>query len=393
MEPKYTHRFPPCPIYDVETIEGWLEDLARHGIVLSGGGSFCGFVEFEKTEPKIVRYRLQPLQKVGPLKELDVDPQLAELAEALGWKLRCELGEYAVFAAEDPEAPEMDTDPQVHAMSVARLLRKSRRSLAGSVVLLFLLVGLVLWMGPVRVCLQNEIRYLAAIPLVFLVAFWQDIRQLRWLRAALQKLTMGMTLERNGAWRASCWRHCAGAVCSVLVLLLFYANLFWKPSLNWEMRPSELELPFASMEDLADGTFQPGNITQRNDHVALGFSLLTGRQIRLRQSGQVVQNGTETLSGALDVEYYELRTPWLARELFRELRQKAERTSADGASDTPELPTQQEYFYLNEYHFPTLLLLEGNKVAVIELLQYTQDTANTVPVEQWAMEAARKLVS
>ncbi len=393
MEPKYTHRFPPCPIYDVETMEGWLEDLARHGIVLSRGGSFCGFVEFEKTEPKAMRYRLQPLQKDGPLKEPDVAPQLAELAEALGWQFRCELGEYAVFAAQDPEAPEMDTDPQVQAMSVARLLKKSRRSLARSMVLLALLVGLVLWMGPVRVCLENEVRYLAAIPLLFLVSFWQDIRQLRWLRAARQKLRMGVTLERNGAWRANCWHHRLGAVCSVLVLLLFYASLLFKPSLNWEPRPEELELPFASMEELTEGTFQPGNITKRNDHVVLGSSLLTKQQIRLRQSGQVVQGDTVTLSGSLDVEYYELRTPWLARELFWELRQKAERNATDSTQNTPELPTEREYFYLNEYRFPTLLLLKGNQVTVIELLQYTQDAAKTVPVEQWAMEEAQKLVS
>ena len=57
-DPKYVSRFPPCPLYDVEGIESWLEDLAKQGLILTKAGLFCGFAEFEQTDPKPMRYRL-----------------------------------------------------------------------------------------------------------------------------------------------------------------------------------------------------------------------------------------------------------------------------------------------------------------------------------------------
>ena len=81
-EPKYAHRFPPCPVYDIEGLESWLEDLAKQGLVLTKAGLFFGFAEFEKTAPKSMRYRLQPLPKKKFLEDRGPADVAMELAEA-----------------------------------------------------------------------------------------------------------------------------------------------------------------------------------------------------------------------------------------------------------------------------------------------------------------------
>lgn len=60
---EYAHRFAPCPVYDLEGMEHWLEKLALEGLFLSTSGFFGTYGTFEKREPKAVRYRMQPLQK------------------------------------------------------------------------------------------------------------------------------------------------------------------------------------------------------------------------------------------------------------------------------------------------------------------------------------------
>ena len=56
---KRVYRLVPCPWYDVEGIESWLESMAREGYFLRKEAFFSGFTSFEQGEPKTVRYRLE----------------------------------------------------------------------------------------------------------------------------------------------------------------------------------------------------------------------------------------------------------------------------------------------------------------------------------------------
>ena len=58
-EKKTYYRLTPCPAYDVEGMESWLEDLAEKGLFLTRDGFFCGFGFFHREEPRKVKYRLQ----------------------------------------------------------------------------------------------------------------------------------------------------------------------------------------------------------------------------------------------------------------------------------------------------------------------------------------------
>ena len=107
-----------------------------------------------------------------------------------------------------------------------------------------------------------------------------------------------------------------------------------------------------------------------------------------RQYGSVSDDTGILLDGTLVVHYYDLRTPWLARELYREILFSA--SLSNGKYDryqeleTPELPVEQAQFYSTR--FPYLLLQNGTEVLHVQLIQYSQD--HTIPPEQWIKTAA-----
>ena len=142
-EPKTVYRYPPCPDYDVEAMESWLSDMAAKGLVLTRDGFFFGFGNFEKTEPKTMRYRLEASKyRSGTLNEYNPPEEAQELYEAMGWQYVAARGNFHIYCTEDPEARELHTDPQVQAITIDTLRRKIRRDIIFEVVWILLLVGI-----------------------------------------------------------------------------------------------------------------------------------------------------------------------------------------------------------------------------------------------------------
>ena len=85
QEVKYAWRFPPCPGYDVEATESWLQEMAAQGLILSTEGFCAGLGCFERGEPRRLRYRLEAAPK-KPLDEDGPDEEARSLSEAYGWQ-------------------------------------------------------------------------------------------------------------------------------------------------------------------------------------------------------------------------------------------------------------------------------------------------------------------
>ena len=97
----------PISVYDVTAVESWLEDLVRKGYRPIGFAG--GKVELLPEEPRESRFRLQPLQR---RKEV-LDPERVAAYRSMGWRLVGQLGPFWVWRCDDPDAPELDTDPVV----------------------------------------------------------------------------------------------------------------------------------------------------------------------------------------------------------------------------------------------------------------------------------------
>jgi len=85
MPKKNISRFPPCPAYHVSQFQSWLEDMAMDGWFLDQDPFFAGFAGFHRSEPKAVRYRLQPApKKAGIFARRDRQQEAIDLAKEYG---------------------------------------------------------------------------------------------------------------------------------------------------------------------------------------------------------------------------------------------------------------------------------------------------------------------
>ena len=114
----------PMNIYDVAAQQARMEDQAARGwFAVSVPGIFFLAV-FEKGEPKAVRYRLEP----APVKESCPDPERLAAYQSMGWEYVDTSGKSVhLWRCDDPDAPELHTDPETEAQAYDRLFRRQQK--------------------------------------------------------------------------------------------------------------------------------------------------------------------------------------------------------------------------------------------------------------------------
>ncbi|MEI3297794.1 DUF2812 domain-containing protein [Dysosmobacter welbionis] len=79
---------------------------------------------FEQGEPKAVRYRLEPAGK----KESCPDPERLAAYRSMGWEYVDTSGKSMhLWRCDDPDAPELHTDPETEAQAYDRLFRRQQK--------------------------------------------------------------------------------------------------------------------------------------------------------------------------------------------------------------------------------------------------------------------------
>lgn len=231
----------PISIYDVAAVETWLEDLARKG---ENPVCFTGSrVDLLLDEPWECRFRLQPLQR---WKEA-LDPERVEAYRSMGWRLVGQLGPFWVWRCDDPNAPELDTDPVVQGEGYRYLKRRMIfRTVGGGLIWLAMTAYFILAVALSVASLENLLRnaswlgfvaaplVAAALLTILGVQLWLDARN-TW--RLWKTLTAGVPLERPKPYRRQlrlgqlAWG--AALVISVLNLVVSIQNLDGNPS-GWD---------------------------------------------------------------------------------------------------------------------------------------------------------------
>ncbi len=217
----------PCPLSDIEGLESWLGDMAAQGLVPVTIGQ--NFARFRRSQPKAVRYRLNA--KPAPETLLESAPGTPDgeeraLAQECGWYYITAVGDFFLYACEDSDAPELNTDPQVQALS----LRYAKRQV-------FAPAGLLAyWLVTFWVRYAMGIWHTPVID--FVTLGWLSFCYLGLLAAALAsvvhntvllyrfsaRLTRGAEPERHKNWRKGAGRYLVGRV---LAALLFVLTIVW----------------------------------------------------------------------------------------------------------------------------------------------------------------------
>ncbi len=124
--------------YDIAGMETWLERTAEKGFLLYDLGHIFG--KFTKSEPKKVRYRLEPAGEDTEYPSL----LMQDLYKQNGWQYIATFRKlFHVFMTEDTAVPEIHTDPLVQSESLKTLDHQRRNTVLFSLV--FDLVLLISW--------------------------------------------------------------------------------------------------------------------------------------------------------------------------------------------------------------------------------------------------------
>ena len=347
-ENKYRYRIPPCPAYDIPGMESWLEDLAANGLNLSKHGFFGILTSFEEGPPKKERFRLEPTDRKGGLfsEEYDPEDEQIQLLHQMGWTYRARRGQFHIYSSDDPGAPELNTDPQVQAVTMSALTQFLRKKVTNA--LFTTLLYLILYFGDILI----SSTLLLGTPLVLLFAglmLWDlgcSLKALIVLVRWRNQLRQGQPLPHRSDYHRSGWRYLTTEFLRKTLWIVFFLCAAWRVLYIEVDEPYEKiadqHFPFYTVAD-----YYPGAEIKRTESISEFYTwedLLSPENYDFREYTEVKRNG-ETFDCWLSVNYHRTRWEWTARRLARELGSQAganrlEQTAARIFGDEPVIATE-----------------------------------------------------
>lgn len=374
MEPKYRHRYPPCPDYDVGCMEAWLEHMAQKGLHLDGAsGFFLGLATFTEGSPANVKYRLEAIPKSKGFLDDNSAPDDAavEMAEEMGWEYVCRLREFDIYRSDDPLAPELNTDPQLQAQSL-KAVEKRMRGEVSYTLYWWILYPLLRSFGPVYTAVHiGSLLTLWGWGLLvgqLLVALYRV-----WFLARMRKgLLRGEMLRRPQNLRKAGLRyrighglHIAAAVALALIVLIRgFSGTLDRGETRQPLTAFPGDAPFPTIIDLtpeeADYEAQYFDFDDDENTFALWDALPVKRAIIWEENAKLTFANEEHFTGGLYVEYYEAQNEWLADRLAKTLFRRDRASWYVDEIDLPELGL--DYARGTDRAFNTVVLRQGNTV-------------------------------
>lgn len=312
----------PVDFVDIDRFEGWAEDMARRGLYLHHLTPFL-FAAFQRGEPAPVRYRLEPRGSFW-------SRESQNYCRSLGWEFVFHLGRwFDLYRNDDPEAPELHTDPVVHSYALDRISR-SLRILTAVLVLCFvgelaaLLLPYLLSETPVLLLLDvSGISTLSMLVLFLLLGV--EFRSLGSFFRLRRRLREGIVPGRQ-SWRSSARWYFGLLLFDLVLLAALIASPLVMRSVEWEGELAAAERPFPILElwELeGDPALEavPSPITleifgyDSHNYVRRNWSLLAPGQYEVDQ--HLTDGGDYEPS--LTMEWYRLSLPFLASPLLDEL--------------------------------------------------------------------------
>ena len=373
----------PANVYDVAANETWLEDMAKQGYRLVRMTGWSGV--FEKTEPFSCRYRMQPLAK----KEKAPPPEVMEAYRELGWEYAGTTpGTFHVWRCQDPDAPELDTDPVVQGMGYRYLKGKMLRQCVVDGLLLAALVALYVWaFASTSTPLLDTLE---AVPGRILVGLTTScliaaliVCEARSMRSLLRLLNAGIPLDRPRSYRRQKWLArglLAGMVFIWLTAVFGGARAIDGGSMErgWDNTnrngtPKEGTV-YVDLADL-EGAERTDFWGSRTKFQELCPRMYVTRQLSMGPEEADPQPGDSLpVRSSVETTYYRMLTEGLARRLEKELIQQ--RIASFGVDGHPVLTAAEtdalDGFWWGEdryYQFAVVRL--GRQVLFV---QYEGDT-------------------
>lgn len=399
MSNKRVYRICPCNSWNIEAIQCWLEDMAAKGLFLEKDGLHWKVFSFERKSPQKVKYRLDVAEKQKGRKdyENEVTSDEMELYRSMGWEYLVHYGDFNIYRSTQNDAPELNTEPETHAITIKLLKKKYRGSLLNAIV--WTLINL-LWGGSYLLygffaavsvnlffilCIYGFIIWLIIIPLIKAVRF----------RNFEKRLLSGDSITHSVEWKKSAVITFVGRLSSVALWcgfaiaigvqtgLINYSN--WLPHEEYVGDP-----PFATVIDM----FLDANMLDKSDWSDYGdykiVENLLSKNIYWNESCDVSTLDEQKYFCIVRLVYYETASDWIAKKLEKEYY--AYDSSGFRGKDfeniaMPYLGVDSTYVY-NSNGSLYVLMREGNRL--VRALVYVDNNKQN-NWQLWAQAMAEKL--
>lgn len=262
---------------------------------------------------------------------------MTEAYRELGWEYVCTLaGTFHVWRCEDPDAPELDTDPVVQGMGYRYLKRKMLRRCVVDGLLLAALAALWVWVfASTSTPLLDTLEAVPGRILVGLITWCLIIAviicEARSMRSLLRLLSAGIPLDRPRPYRRQKWLArglMAGMVFIWLTMLFGSGRTIDGGSLergwdntnrNGTPKEGAVYVDLADLEGAADTDFW-GSRTKFQE---LCPRMYVTRQLSMGPEEEDPQPGDPLpVRSSVETTYYRMLTEGLARRLEKELIQR-----------------------------------------------------------------------
>ena len=367
------YRLVPCPPYDVSGTECWLEDMAREGLLLHEDGFFLGIATFQKTTPRIVRYRLQAAQKSTSMwadHNGNPDDEEIELSKQFGWEYVAKRGEFHIYRTEDCSARELHTDKEVQAIAM-NAMRKRQRENIFNCIFFSLVYPYIVLRGKVLL----PMIHIGTIPilLMMLAIVWMSVnsifRAVKLIKLRKQVLN-GSSLGSGSDWKKGTSLYHLNNIlrkCAVVIAVLLLLKCMGKSVIYEDYVPLDSykgEVPFKTMEDFVpNGTMHLMNMKVGNLNTVREWSdILSEVNFEWDEAGTVTCEDGTSLSGGLEVIYHETKADWIAKRLVKEYLRKGKQEKEYVPLEFEMQEMEQAIAYETTLHFPTIILQKGNKI-------------------------------
>ena len=394
---KRVFRFCPCNFWNIEAIQSWLEDMAVQGLFLEKDGLYWKVFSFERKIPQKVKYRLDVAKKHKSDDESEVTFDEKELYRSMGWDYVLHYGDFNIYRSIETDAPELNTEPETHALTINLLKKKYRGALINAIVwtiINLLWGGSCLFYGFIAavsvnllflLCIYGFIIWLVIIPLVKAVRF----------RSYEKRLLLGDSITHPVAWKKSAVITLVGRILSIALWCGFAVAIgiqtglinssTWLPHEEYTGDP-----PFATVMDM----FSDATMLEKRDWSDYGDYKIEenvlSKNIYWYESCDVSTPDDQNYFCIVRLVYYETASDWIAKKLEKQyyaFDSSGIRGKEFAAIDMPDLGVDSTRVY-NSNGSLYVLMRDGNRV--VRALVYVDNNKQNEWM-LWAQAMAAKL--
>jgi len=390
-EKKTFYRLVPCPAYDVEGIESWLEDLAEEGLFLTSDGFFFGFGFFHKEEPKKLKYRLQAKSDHGSFFADGCEPlqEEMELSKEFGWEFVVSHGDFFIYRSFEEQVRELNSDTAVQAITMKQVQKRQINSIFGC--LLWLIIyPLAKQKGAflLPMLYMKSWFYFFTLTMIlwfFLGSVWKLVYYTR-LR---KKLKNGEQLNREKNWKKRAWLYPTKIVVIIVLCCawgcLVLANIHRQVLFEDEILLEEYNgnPPFATMADIAPGKQYEIQPMGYANTVVEWSDVLAPVNYIWEEVAEVKVTEDREVYGFWDINYHELKWEWLAKLVAKDYMRMDKERDFEFLGEL-ELGLDYAVVYLDDIHMHKVILRQGNKVLQGTFHEYSGEKEDYFTLEEWA---------